>query len=136
MSSYDVDFFVIGGGSGGVRAARIAAEHGASVAIAEESRWGGTCVVRGCVPKKLLVYASEVSRSLDDARGQGWTIPKASFDWPAFIAAKDREIDACRSSQRIGRHARARRRIEDFPRGARLDRCRRRRCAAAGALDQ
>ncbi len=92
MSSFDVDFFVIGGGSGGVRAARIAAEHGARVAIAESSRWGGTCVVRGCVPKKLMVYASEVSRSLDDARRQGWTIPEASFDWASFIAAKDIEI--------------------------------------------
>ena len=62
MTRFDVDLFVIGGGSGGVRAARVAAEHGARVAIAEEDRWGGTCVIRGCVPKKLLVYASEVSR--------------------------------------------------------------------------
>jgi glutathione reductase (NADPH) len=92
MRSFDLDFFVIGGGSGGVRAARIAAEHGARVAIAEESRWGGTCVVRGCVPKKLMVYASEISRTLDDARGQGWTIPAGTFDWPTFIAAKDNEI--------------------------------------------
>jgi len=92
MPQFDVDFFVLGGGSGGVRAARIAAEHGAKVAIAEESRWGGTCVIRGCVPKKLMVYASEVSRSLDDARGQGWTIPAGTFDWPTFIAAKDKEI--------------------------------------------
>src|SRR6476620_3780694 len=92
MSLFDVDFFVIGGGSGGVRAARIAAEHGAKVAIAEESRWGGTCVVRGCVPKKLMVYASEVSGVLDDARGQGWTIPPATFDWRTFVAAKDKEI--------------------------------------------
>jgi glutathione reductase (NADPH) len=92
MSLYDLDFFVIGGGSGGVRAARIAAEHGARVAIAEESRWGGTCVVRGCVPKKLMVYASEISRTLDDARGQGWTIPAGTFDWATFIAAKDKEI--------------------------------------------
>jgi glutathione reductase (NADPH) len=92
MTAFDVDFFVIGGGSGGVRAARIAAEHGAKVAIAEESKWGGTCVVRGCVPKKLMVYASEVSRYIDDARGQGWTIPESSFDWPSFVAAKDKEI--------------------------------------------
>src|SRR3954464_11898845 len=90
MSRFDVDLFVIGGGSGGVRAARVAAEHGARVAIAEESRWGGTCVVRGCVPKKLLVYASEVSRSLDDARGHGWTIEAARHDWPSLIAAKDK----------------------------------------------
>ncbi|HEY1558878.1 MAG TPA: glutathione-disulfide reductase [Kofleriaceae bacterium] len=92
MSDFDVDLFVIGGGSGGVRAARVAASHGARVAIAESNRWGGTCVVRGCVPKKLMVYASEVSRALDDARGQGWTIESASFDWLAFVAAKDREI--------------------------------------------
>lgn len=92
MASFDVDFFVIGGGSGGVRAARVAAEYGARVAIAEASRWGGTCVVRGCVPKKLMVYASEVSRGLDDARRQGWTIPEASFDWASFIGAKDKEI--------------------------------------------
>jgi glutathione reductase (NADPH) len=92
MSHYDVDLFVIGGGSGGVRAARVAATHGARVAIAEVSRWGGTCVVRGCVPKKLMVYASEVRRDLDDARGQGWTIPAESFNWLTFMAAKDREI--------------------------------------------
>lgn len=92
MSRFDVDLFVIGGGSGGVRAARVAAEHGAKVAIAEASRWGGTCVIRGCVPKKLLVYASEVSRALVDARGQGWTIPPASFDWGSLIAAKNKEI--------------------------------------------
>jgi glutathione reductase (NADPH) len=89
---FDLDLFVIGGGSGGVRAARVAAQHGARVAIAEVSQWGGTCVVRGCVPKKLMVYASEVSRMLDDARGQGWSIPPAQFDWPAFRAAKDKEI--------------------------------------------
>src|SRR5664279_4453083 len=92
MSSYDVDLFVIGGGSGGVRAARVATGHGARVAIAESSKWGGSGFVRGCVPKKLLMYASDVSRQLDDARGQGWTIPPASFDWPTFIAAKDKEI--------------------------------------------
>src|SRR5678815_5011351 len=92
MSRFDVDFFVIGGGSGGVRAARVAAEHGARVAIAEADRWGGTCVIRGCVPKKLLVYASEVSRTLEDARGQGWVIPEAHHDWAALIAAKDKEI--------------------------------------------
>src|SRR5262245_31609463 len=92
MSRFQVDLFVIGGGSGGVRAARVAAEHGARVAIAESDRWGGTCVIRGCVPKKLLVYASEISRTLDDARGQGWTIGEASHDWAALIAAKDKEI--------------------------------------------
>ncbi len=92
MSRFDVDLFVIGGGSGGVRAARVAATHGARVAIAEESKWGGTCVVRGCVPKKLMVYASAFRWQLDDARGQGWTIPPGSFDWLTFIAAKDKEI--------------------------------------------
>src|ERR1700759_3540539 len=92
MTRFDVDFFVIGGGSGGVRGARVAAEHGARVAIAEADRWGGTCVIRGCVPKKLLVYASEISRTLEDARGQGWTIPEAHHDWAALIAAKDKEI--------------------------------------------
>src|SRR5690606_32406255 len=93
MASYDVDFFVIGGGSGGVRAARVAAEHGARVAIAEEDRWGGTCVIRGCVPKKLLVFASEARRALDDARGHGWTIGEARHDWAALVAAKDKEIE-------------------------------------------
>src|SRR5882724_10934595 len=92
MSRFDVDLFVIGGGSGGVRAARVAAEHGARVAVAEADRWGGTCVIRGCVPKKLLVYASEISRTLSDARGQGWTIPEARHDWATLIAAKDKEI--------------------------------------------
>ena len=92
MTRFDVDLFVLGGGSGGVRAGRVAAEHGARVAIAEADRWGGTCVVRGCVPKKLLVYASEVSRSVEDARHNGWTIPPVTHDWSTLIAAKDREI--------------------------------------------
>jgi glutathione reductase (NADPH) len=92
MARFDVDLFVIGGGSGGVRAARVAAEHGARVAVAEADRWGGTCVIRGCVPKKLLVYASEISRTLADARGQGWRIPEATHDWATLIAAKDKEI--------------------------------------------
>ncbi len=88
----DYDLFVIGGGSGGVRCARIAAQHGARVGIAEEFRWGGTCVIRGCVPKKLMVYASEIRHMIDDARGFGWTIDGARFDWPTFITAKDKEI--------------------------------------------
>ena len=92
MSDFDVDLFVIGGGSGGVRAARIAAGHGARVLVAEEYRFGGTCVIRGCVPKKLMVYASHVHHELQDAAGFGWTIPPASFDWPTLIANKDREI--------------------------------------------
>ncbi|MFZ5733432.1 MAG: glutathione-disulfide reductase [Pseudomonadota bacterium] len=92
MASTDVDLFVIGGGSGGVRAARIAAEYGAKVMVAEEYRMGGTCVIRGCVPKKLMVYASHVLHELKDAAGFGWTIPSATFDWPTFIRAKDKEI--------------------------------------------
>src|ERR1700719_324323 len=88
----DVDLFVIGGGSGGVRAARIAAGHGARVMIAEEYRIGGTCVIRGCVPKKLLVYASRFSEEFADAAGYGWTLPQPRFDWRTLIANKDREI--------------------------------------------
>jgi glutathione reductase (NADPH) len=93
MSEFDYDLFVIGGGSGGVRAARIAAGYGARVGIAEEYRYGGTCVIRGCVPKKLLVYASHFSESFEDAVGFGWTTEKVAFDWPTLIANKDREID-------------------------------------------
>ncbi len=92
MADHDVDLFVIGGGSGGVRAARIAAEYGARVMVAEEYRLGGTCVIRGCVPKKLLVYASRFHGEFEDAAGFGWTVPKASFDWTMLIANKDREI--------------------------------------------
>src|SRR5215470_2432311 len=92
MAEHDVDLFVIGGGSGGVRAARVAAEHGASVMLAEEYRLGGTCVIRGCVPKKLLVYASRFHGEFEDAAGFGWTVPHASFDWTTLIANKDREI--------------------------------------------
>ena len=92
MAGNDVDLFVIGGGSGGVRAARIAAEHGASVMLAEEYRLGGTCVIRGCVPKKLLVYASRFQGEFEDAVGFGWTVPHASFDWKTLITNKDREI--------------------------------------------
>jgi glutathione reductase (NADPH) len=92
MSDFDVDLFVIGGGSGGVRAARIAAQHGARVALAEEYRLGGTCVIRGCVPKKLLVYASRFHGEFEDAAGFGWTVPHATFDWKALIANKDKEI--------------------------------------------
>jgi glutathione reductase (NADPH) len=88
----DFDLFVIGGGSGGVRAARVAAQHGAKVAIAEASRWGGTCVVRGCIPKKLMVYASHVRAELDDARGFGWTIDGARHDWRVMTTAIDAEI--------------------------------------------
>ncbi len=92
MAKYDYDLFVIGAGSGGVRAARLTAMSGAKVAVAEESRVGGTCVIRGCVPKKFMVYASEVSNQLKVAQGFGWTIPEATFDWKRFIEAKDVEI--------------------------------------------
>ena len=92
MAEYDVDLFVIGAGSGGVRAARVAAGHGARVMIAEEYRVGGTCVIRGCVPKKLLVYASRFALEFEDAAGFGWTVAGAKFDWPTLIANKDKEI--------------------------------------------
>jgi len=92
MAGYDVDLFVIGAGSGGVRAARVAAAHGARVMIAEEFRIGGTCVIRGCVPKKLLVYASRFKDHFVDAAGFGWTLAPASFDWPTLVAAKEKEI--------------------------------------------
>jgi glutathione reductase (NADPH) len=92
MAEFDTDLFVIGGGSGGVRAARISAGHGARVTIAEEYRMGGTCVIRGCVPKKLLVYASHFHQDFEDAAGFGWTVPRPTFDWATLIANKDKEI--------------------------------------------
>jgi glutathione reductase (NADPH) len=92
VEEFDVDFFVIGGGSGGVRAARIAASHGASVALAEENRVGGTCVIRGCVPKKLMVYAGRFSDYFEEAVGFGWQVGERRFDWPTFRRHKDREI--------------------------------------------
>jgi len=92
MAEFDVDLFVIGGGSGGVRAARIAAGHGARVMIAEEYRMGGTCVIRGCVPKKLFVIGSHIHHEIEDAAGFGWSIPQVTFDWPTLVANKDKEI--------------------------------------------
>jgi glutathione reductase (NADPH) len=92
MTKYDYDLFVIGGGSGGVRAGRMAALAGAKVALAEEWRMGGTCVIRGCIPKKLLVYASQFSENVMDAAGYGWDFGRAKFDWPTLIANKDKEI--------------------------------------------
>ncbi len=89
----DYDFFVIGGGSGGVRAARIAGGHGATVAVAEERYLGGTCVNVGCVPKKLLVYASHFGEDFEDAAGFGWTVGERRFDWARLIANKNREIE-------------------------------------------
>src|ERR671929_70609 len=82
--AYDYDLFVIGAGSGGVRAARVAAGYGAKVAIAEEHRIGGTCVIRGCVPKKLLVYGAHFAEDLDDAAMFGWDVPQKRFDWPTL----------------------------------------------------
>ncbi len=90
--SYDYDLFVIGAGSGGVRAARLAAMSGARVAVAEEDKVGGTCVIRGCVPKKFMVYASEFSQAFSLSESYGWSPVSSEFDWPGFIAAKDIEI--------------------------------------------
>lgn len=92
MPSFDYDLYVIGAGSGGVRAARIAAGHGAKVGIAEADRVGGTCVIRGCIPKKLMAYAGHYSGDFEDAAGFGWHV-EARFDWPTLITNKDREID-------------------------------------------
>ncbi len=92
MASYDYDLFVIGGGSGGVRAGRLAGAMGKKVALAEEYRMGGTCVIRGCVPKKLFVYASQFPEHFEASAGYGWSIGETSFDWPTLVANKDREI--------------------------------------------
>ena len=88
----EVDLFVIGGGSGGLRAARVAASYGAKVILAEEHRIGGTCVIRGCVPKKLFVYASRFADDFRDSAGYGWTVEGTRFDWGTLVANKDREI--------------------------------------------
>lgn len=90
---YDFDLFTIGAGSGGVAASRRAGSYGARVALCEADRVGGTCVLRGCVPKKLLVYASHLRDELEDAAGYGWTIGDASLDWARLVAAKDAELD-------------------------------------------
>ena len=119
MTQQSIDLFVIGGGSGGVRAARIAASHGARVMIAEEYRVGGTCVIRGCVPKKLLVYAARFADEFEDAAGFGWTVPKPAFDWATLIANKDLEIARLEAAyvaalERAGVNlARSRARLED-----------------------
>lgn len=91
--SFDLDLFVIGGGSGGVRAARMAAATGAKVGLAEESRMGGTCVIRGCVPKKLMVFASGYRAMFDDARGYGWDVQNGDLDWGAFRTRLEAELD-------------------------------------------
>jgi glutathione reductase (NADPH) len=92
MPRYDFDMITIGAGSGGVASSRRAGSYGARVAICEELRVGGTCVLRGCVPKKLLVYGSQFAEAFADAAGFGWTVVPPSFDWPALIEAKDKEI--------------------------------------------
>ena len=92
MAEREVDLFVIGAGSGGVRAARVAGGYGARVMIAEEFRVGGTCVIRGCVPKKLLVYASRFAEEFEDAEGYGWTVPEPTFHWPSLTANVEREV--------------------------------------------
>ncbi len=93
MANFDYDLFTIGAGSGGVRASRLAATYGARVGVAEEHRVGGTCVIRGCVPKKFLVYASEYGHGFKDAKGYGWNAENVSFDWTTLIENKDDEID-------------------------------------------
>ncbi|MBU4530474.1 MAG: glutathione-disulfide reductase [Hoeflea sp.] len=102
MTDFDYDLFVIGGGSGGVRTARLAAGLGKKVGIAEEYRFGGTCVIRGCVPKKLLVYASQFHEHFEDSHGFGWSVGETAFDWPTLIANKDREIDRLEGLYRRG----------------------------------
>ena len=98
---FDYDLFVIGGGSGGVRAARIAAsEGGARVALAEESRMGGTCVIRGCVPKKLMVFAAGHGRGLADAQAYGWQVSAGGFDWPGFQTKLRAELDRLETAYR------------------------------------
>src|SRR5436309_880007 len=93
MARYDFDMITIGAGSGGVASSRRAGSYGARVAIIEESRIGGTCVLRGCVPKKLLVYGAQFADAFADAAGFGWHVPPATFDWPTLIAAKNKELD-------------------------------------------
>ena len=118
MAEFDVDLFVIGGGSGGVRAARIAAGYGARVMVAEEYRMGGTCVIRGCVPKKLFVLGSHFRQEMEDAAGFGWTVPSATFDWPHADCQQGQGDRAARG----GLHrqcGKIRRGSREDPRGAR-----------------
>ena len=102
MARFDYDLFVIGGGSGGVRAGRVSASLGKKVAVAEEYRFGGTCVIRGCVPKKLLVYASQFAEHFQDSAGYGWSVRDTRFDWPTLIANKDKEIARLEAAYRSG----------------------------------
>ena len=106
MAQYDYDLFVIGAGSGGVRAARVSSAHGARVAIAEEYKVGGTCVIRGCVPKKLLVYGAHFAEDLQDARRFGWDVPKCEFSWPTLrdnVLAEVTRLEAA-YSETLGKH--------------------------------
>jgi glutathione reductase (NADPH) len=111
--AFDVDFFVIGAGSGGVRAARIAAGHGARTIVAEESRIGGTCVIRGCVPKKLYVYSSRFVDDFREAAGFGWSVPTPSFDWPSLVAAKNKEISRLSDVYRVNLEASGAKLVEE-----------------------
>jgi glutathione reductase (NADPH) len=106
MAEFDYDLFVIGAGSGGVRASRIAAAHGANVAVAEEFRVGGTCVIRGCVPKKLLIYGAHFAEDLADARRFGWDVPDCKFDWPTLRDNVLGEVDRLEGlyGQTLGSH--------------------------------
>ncbi|MBF0130369.1 MAG: FAD-dependent oxidoreductase, partial [Alphaproteobacteria bacterium] len=93
MSRYDYDLVTLGAGSGGVRASRLAGGYGARVAVVEKSRVGGTCVMRGCVPKKLLVYGAHYAEDFHDARGYGWTVDGTGFDWTTLVDAKNAALD-------------------------------------------
>ncbi|HEX4628276.1 MAG TPA: FAD-dependent oxidoreductase, partial [Gemmatimonadales bacterium] len=93
MARFDFDLFTIGAGSGGVAGSRRAGSHGARVGIAESVRVGGTCVLRGCVPKKLLVYGAEFADAFEDSAGFGWSLGERRFDWARLVAAKDKELD-------------------------------------------
>ncbi|HTI31770.1 MAG TPA: glutathione-disulfide reductase [Sphingomonas sp.] len=106
MADFDYDLFVIGAGSGGVRASRVAAAHGAKVAVAEEYRVGGTCVIRGCVPKKLLIYGAHFAEDLADARRFGWDVPKCDFNWPTLRDNVLAEVDRLEGlyGQTLGSH--------------------------------
>ena len=114
---FEYDLFVIGGGSGGVRAARVAAQSGAKVGLAEEDRYGGTCVIRGCVPKKLMVFASGYAPLMEDAVQYGWAQSDQSFDWPSFKSKMHTELDRLENIYRNILKSNA---VETFDRRAKL----------------